>query len=182
MNLCSLRELEAFIAQFPVYQYNFINPVDVTFTERVRWICQTQCVRYGKSWSCPPGVGSVEACARHCRSYKEALFFSSLEVAENVLDFSETMKKKQPHEDITYAIEKKLRSMGYDVFALSSDSCAICDKCAYPGSRCRHPENMHPCIESQGIVVADLTEKADMDYYIDANTLIWFSLIFFKKR
>lgn len=182
MNANDRRELEAFIAQFPVYQYNFIDPEEITFTERVRWICQTQCLRFGKSWSCPPGVGTVDACKRHCRSYPQALFFSTLEEADNVLDFSETMKKKKSHEEVTYAIENHLKAMGYDVFALSSDSCAICGKCAYPDSRCRHPEKMHPCIESQGIVVADLTEKADMDYFLDQNTLIWFSLIFFRKN
>ncbi|MEE0956267.1 MAG: DUF2284 domain-containing protein [Eubacterium sp.] len=181
MNLNDKKELEAFIAQFPVYQYNFINPQEITFTERVRWICKTQCVRYGKSWSCPPGVGTVDSCAGICRSYPEALFFSSLEEAENVLDFSETMKKKQGHEDITYAIENQLKAMGFDVFTLSSDSCSICENCAYPGSRCRHPDQMHPCIESQGIVAADLTERANMDYFLDQRTLIWFSLIFFRK-
>ena len=66
-------------------------------------------------------------------------------------------------------------------FALSSDSCQLCDKCTYPRGGCRHLELMHPCIESHGIVVANLIEKNMMDYYLGEHMVIWFSMIFYKE-
>ena len=73
--------------------------------------------------------------------------------------------------------------MGYEIYTLSSDSCAICEKCAYPeGLACRHPEHMHPCIESHGIVVSDLVERLEMDYYLGERLLLWFSIIFLRGR
>ena len=47
-------EIEAFITQFPIYQYAFVKPEDIDFNERVRAICKKECPRYGNSWSCPP--------------------------------------------------------------------------------------------------------------------------------
>ena len=66
-------------------------------------------------------------------------------------------------------------------FALSSDSCQLCEKCTYPRGGCRHLELMHPCIESHGIVVANLIEKNMMDYYLGEHMVIWFSMIFYKE-
>ena len=40
---------------------------------------------------------------------------------------------------------------------------------------------MHPCIESLGIVVANLIEKNMMDYYLGEHMVIWFSMIFYKE-
>ena len=35
---------------------------ELLFSERVRYICRTECAMYGRSWACPPAVGTVEAC------------------------------------------------------------------------------------------------------------------------
>ena len=37
---------------------------------------------------------------------------------------------------------------------------------------------MIPCVESYGILVTDLAEKAGMTFMEDYNTVIWFSAIF----
>ena len=66
-----------------------------------------------------------------------------------------------------------------DVMALSTEACAICQKCAYPDAPCRHPDRMFPCVESQGILVTDLAEKHGLDF-MNGNIVVWFSLILFK--
>ena len=40
---------------------------------------------------------------------------------------------------------------------------------------------MFPCIESHGIIVANLVEKFAMDYFLGEQYIVWFSLIFFKN-
>ena len=81
----NFKNIEEYITQFPIYQYVFLNTEDIEFNNKVRTICKKECPRYGKSWSCPPAVGSVEKCMETCREYPYALLFSS--VAE-VPDYS----------------------------------------------------------------------------------------------
>lgn len=44
-------EIESFITQFPVYQYQFLKPEEIEYNDRVRAICKKECPRYGTSWS-----------------------------------------------------------------------------------------------------------------------------------
>ena len=172
----------------PVYQYAFRTPGDLLFTERVRDICRQECPRYGKSWSCPPAVGSVEACREKCLSWPHVLFFSTVAEVSDISCMEETLATRAEHERVTLAVEKDMRELGLDVYTLSSDSCAICESgadapgCAWPDAPCRFPQLMHPCIESHGIVVADLVEKCEMDYYLGERVLLWFSLVFYGKK
>ena len=114
-------------------------------------------------------------------NYDHVLFFSSIAEVDNIMDMDETVKTKSEHEKITREIEQHLKDKTLLTFALSSDSCQLCDKCTYPRGGCRHLELMHPCIESHGIVVANLIEKNMMDYYLGEHMVIWFSMIFYKE-
>ena len=174
-------DIEAFITQFPIYQYAFVEPKEIDFNERVRAICKKECPRYGNSWSCPPAVGKVDKCREECMEYPQALFFSSVTEVEDYSDLEANLKTKAEHERMTKIIEDHLRDQGLLVYTLSSDSCSICSKCAFPRERCRHPDQMHPCIESHGIVVTNLAEKCNMDYYMGERLLLWYSLIFYKN-
>ena len=180
--------IEQLICGQPVYQYAFRDPRELLFTERVREICRQECPRYGRSWSCPPAVGSVASCREKCLSWPHVLFLSTVAEVSDISSMEETLATRAAHEAVTISIENGMRAMGLDVYTLSSDSCAICESgpdapgCAYPGSPCRHPEVMHPCIESHGIVVADLVEKCEMDYYLGERVLLWFSLLFYREK
>ena len=70
--------LEEKLAQLPLYAYDFVSPGELEFSGRIRWICQHECPMYGKSWACPPGVGSVEDCEKKCRSYGSCLMIATI--------------------------------------------------------------------------------------------------------
>lgn len=173
-------KIEDLIAEYPLYQYAIIPTDRVPFSEKVRTICSAECERYGRSWSCPPAVGTVEFCEKKCNSYGQVLVFSTVAEAVETYDFASRLATKKEHEQITCQIEMAMKTLGYDVLTLSSDSCAICDSCAYPSESCRHKEQMHPCIESYGIVVTPLLEELQFDYYLSENLILWFSMIFFS--
>lgn len=175
------KEIMEDLTELPIYQYGFGETDRLLFTDRVREICRTTCARYGSSYSCPPAVGTVESCRLRCVAYPSFLFFSTVSEVNNLLNMEETLQTKGLHVEITLEVEKRLRAHGLKTYTLSSDSCSLCKNCAYPSEKCRHPEKMHPCIESHGIVVADLTEKLSMDYYLDEHTFLWFSLCFFRE-
>ena len=65
--------LEAKLAELPLYQYAFVRTSELTFSDRVRYICRTECPMYGKSWACPPAVGELEECRSRGRNLPRAL-------------------------------------------------------------------------------------------------------------
>ena len=142
----NFQSIEDYITQFPIYQYAFLSIDDIEFNDKVRTICKRECPRYGKSWSCPPAVGT-----------------------------------KREHEEITAKIEAFLKQDAWRCYTLSTDSCSICDKCTYPKKSCNHPDLMHPCIESHGILLTKNIEDNHMDYYMGEQMVLWFSLIFLRE-
>lgn len=173
-----IQDLEEYMAQFPIFQYHFFDPQELTFTERVRMICQNECERYDSTWACPPAVGSVEECEKNCKSYQKGLFFSTVAMIDDITNMEEMLKTKKEHEEIVVQIEQFLRDNQVNCLTLSSDSCDICDECAWPNGPCRHPDKMHPCIESHGIVVTELAEKYNMEYTLSMQEILWFGIIF----
>lgn len=178
--MVSHEQIEAFICQYPVYQYAFFSPEEIEFSTRVRWICQHECQRYNTTWACPPAVGTVEECKRKCLSYKECFLFSTIASVSDVINFEETLATRGEHEEITASVEAFIREQGTPCMALSTESCDICEQCAYPDGPCRHPNRMHPCLESHGIIVSELAEKFSMDFTLSPTEILWFSLIFLK--
>ncbi|MBP3479949.1 MAG: DUF2284 domain-containing protein, partial [Oscillospiraceae bacterium] len=70
--------LEQQLSQLPLYTYHFITPNELEFSDRIRWICEHECPMYGKTWACPPGVGSVNECEAKCRRYVNCLMISTI--------------------------------------------------------------------------------------------------------
>ncbi len=137
--------------------------------------------KYGSSWSCPPAIGKIAKCKDRCLEYTDALFFTSVTEVSDITNPEEKMKTKITHEKMSGIIVDFLHENGVLTYTLSSDSCAICSKCGFPKQKCRHPETMHPCIESHGIVAADLAEHCNMDYYMGENLLLRYTIIFFRQ-
>ena len=74
------------LSELPVYIYDFFDPRELEFSERIRWICQTECPKYGTTWACPPGVGTVPECREKCLSYSQCLLISSIAEVEDISD------------------------------------------------------------------------------------------------
>lgn len=171
---------EAQIAQLPICEYAWLSLEDVPFLEQVRYICQTECPRYGTSWSCPPAVGTVEECQERCRKYKNVFLFTTMEEVTDISDMEETLRTRKAHEEITRKVGAILKEKCREVLILSTESCANCQECTYPAAPCRYPEAMFPCIESYGILVTELAEKCGISFMSGGNIVTWFSLLFFN--
>ena len=173
--------LEAALAELPLYTYQFISPDDLEFTDRVRFVCQLECPMYGKTWACPPGVGSVEECHGKCKSYVNCLMISTITEVQDIANLSKTLATRAPHEELTNQVRDLMREQGVEPYILSTEACAICDRCAYlDGKPCIHPERMHPCVESHGINVLGLLEDLGLAFQYGENVVTWFSLLFYN--
>ena len=171
--------VEAQLCQLPVSQYAWIDPQTIEFSDRIRYVCEHECPMYGTSWACPPAVGTVAACRERILSYPGALVFTTLSEVDDIADLSAALATRAPHEAVTRQVRDILRQFSPDVLTLSTESCAICEHCAYPDAPCRHPERMFPCVESYGIVATALAEQNGIEFY-NGNIVTWFSLLCYR--
>ena len=173
--------LEGELRQLPLVLYEFFPTDTLVFSDKVRQICRQECPMYNTSWACPPAVGEVEACRRRCLSYPSALLLVTMAQVDDAADMSQTLPTRMPHEALTHQVLDLVRRDGTQAMALSTESCAICPRCAWPGGPCRHPDRMFPCVESHGILVTELAERFGMDFLAASNVVTWFSLILYRQ-
>ena len=172
--------LEQALSQLPLYTYHFIDPDKLEFAQRIRWICQNDCPMYGKSWACPPAVGEVPECEARCKSYANCLLISTIAEVDDIANIEATLKTRPAHEEITNEIRNLFHQQGVSPYVLSTEACAVCDRCAYlDGESCRFPEKMHPCVESHGINILPLLESLGLEFQYGENVVTWFSLLFY---
>lgn len=168
------------LSALPIYQYEFLKTIDLTFEPKVRQICSIECPMYGTTWSCPPGVGSLSQCHERCHKFEDALLISTVAEVSDIANMEETLSTRREHERITRQVRSFFTDADCETFVLSSEACAFCESCTYPGAPCRHPEEMFPCIESHCILVTALAEKFGIEYMSSPTVVTWFSLIFFS--
>lgn len=174
-------KFDEFISQYPIFEYSLLDAEKIGVYENGRTICQMECERYGTTWACPPAVGTLSECENRIRAYEKGIFFSSVAEVSDIMNMEELLSTRQAHEELTSELAHYLEEEGYETFTLSTESCDICENCAYlEGKPCRYPERMHPCLESHGVLAAVIAEEEQMEYDLGGNTILWFSLIMFR--
>lgn len=171
--------LEQALAQLPLYHFAFFRSDELTFSERVRHICKTECPMYGKSWACPPAVGAVEECRKRCLAYPELLMICTVNEVPDIENMELTLETRKEHEAITEQVAQLMRKQASEIMVLSSEACAVCSECTYPNGPCRFPEKLFPCVESHGILVTELAERCGIEFF-NGNIVTWFSVILFR--
>ena len=175
-----ITKLEAQLSELPLYIYSFIDPKALDFSDRIRWICEHECPMYGKTWACPPGVGSVSHCKAKCLSYENCLMISTITEVEDIADMEETLATRPAHEAVTNQVRDILREHGVNPYVLSTEACTLCERCAIAdGQPCRLPGKMHPCVESHGINLIPILEENGMEFQYGSNIVTWVSLLFY---
>lgn len=173
--------LEQQLSQLPLYIYTQIDPAKLEFSPRIRWICENECPMYNKTWACPPAVGSVDACKAKCQRYTNCLLISTITEVEDIADIAQTLATRPDHEEVTNEVASLLREQGIEPYVLSTEACTLCSHCAWlDGEPCRHPEKMHPCVESHGINVIPVLEEQGLTFQYGENVVTWISLLFFN--
>ena len=172
--------IEEKLQDLPLYEYAFLSTDELTFTERVRYICETECPMYNKSWACPPAVGTVESCMARVREYPNFLLISTITEISDIANMEEGLATRASHEAVTRQVRDILQSEGAETYVLSTEACADCEQCSWPDAPCRKPDRMFPCVESHGVLVTDLAEKIGLDFIISSTLITWYSLLFYR--
>lgn len=175
-----IQKLEQQMQELPLLGYFFIDPEKLEFSDRIRWICRTECPMYGKTWACPPAVGPLEQCRGNCQSYKNCLMIATVTEVNDITDINETLATRPDHEAITNQVGALLEQQGVKPYILSTEACAVCERCTWPdGQPCRHLDRMHPCVESHGINLIPILEENGIEFQFGGNVVTWVSLFFY---
>ena len=148
----------------------------IPFSSEVVAACaRNACGCYGKTWQCPPGVGTLEERRAICLSYDRAIVFTTKHDVEDSFDVEGWARARIAHERITdHVLElcpfaKRL--------AFSAEGCHLCERCTYPDAPCRFPNRARVSVEANGIFVVELARMCGIKYHNGANTVTYFSML-----
>lgn len=135
----------------------YISTKDICFLPEIRKICENnQCGDYGKTWACPPAVGSFEECRLRCLTYNSAFVFAS---SYQLADSFDWEGMEHGHKEFKQVCDRLYHLMEQPFLLLSNEGCIRCTECTYPHSPCRFPEKLFPSVEGYGIVVSELAKE-----------------------
>ncbi|MBO4367290.1 MAG: DUF2284 domain-containing protein [Clostridia bacterium] len=150
--------------------------------QEVRDICAGNgCGKYGTTWSCPPGLGTLEECRAKLMRYENFLLFSRKSDLEDSFDYEGMMEGHRAFAETAERFHEKLRKTGLDYCLLSNEGCTRCKKCTYPDAPCRFPEDQHGSLEGYGLIVADLAAAAGMKYINGKDTVTFFGMLMYNE-
>lgn len=164
-----------------IHQFAFTTTDKLVFSQGVRDLCeQNSCGHYGKTWACPPGVGTLEECHAKIMKHQNVFVFTTKHDLEDSYDFEGMMEGKDRHDEICEKIHDFFKTIySGDMLVLSGESCSRCSKCTYPDAPCRFPEKLAPSVESYGVEVNRLAKTVGVNYINGANTVTYFGCIMF---
>lgn len=170
--------------KFGIHEAAVIPVKEIIFSEGVRKLCeQNTCGRFGKTWSCPPGVGTLEECREQIMQYDAMLIYTTKHDLEDSYDWDGMMAGKEVHKKICAQVKVWVKANSSEkLLYLLDGECRLCEKCAYPNQPCRFPEDRDCSIEAFGIEVNRLAESGGIHYINGVNTVTYFSGICFGKN
>lgn len=163
-----------------IHQYAFLKTSDLIFSQEIRSLCEmNSCGQYGKTWACPPGVGTLEECKSQVLHYQNLFVFTTVHSLEDSYDFEGMMAGKEKHSRLCPDIANLFRQNYKDLLILSAEGCERCESCTYPDAPCRFPDTLYPSIESYCVEVNRLAATAGINYINGANTVTYFGCILY---
>ena len=161
-------------------EYAALSPKEIVFDDEVRAICEgNACRQYGRTWACPPGVGTVEQCRERCFAYENALLFSAAYPLEDSFDYEGMMEAHRAFKELCDRLYDLAAGRLSGFLLLSNEGCARCETCTYPHAPCRMPRRLFPSLEGFGIHVARLARQVGMRYHNGAGTVTYFGMLLY---
>ena len=162
-----------------VWQYALMTSEEICFDPEVRQACERNyCGKYGKCWTCPPGVGEPEALKAEILTYKNVFLFTTKHDIEDSFDVEGMADAHKRHDEVTRRLFYLCARNGAKL--LAAGGCSLCEKCSYPDAPCRQPDKALTSVEACGINVMETSRRAGINYINGANTVTYFTAVLFN--
>lgn len=160
------------------YEYGLVDVGDIRFSQEVRKMCEANtCQKYGKTWACPPAVGTVEECAERIRAYEKMLVLTGKYDLEDSFDFEGMVESAKAFSRSCRMFDEALKPYLERYLMFSNEGCDLCETCTYPDAPCRFPERAHGSLEANGIFVNELAKSAQVKYNNGPDTVTYFGAL-----
>lgn len=143
----------------------------------VRDMCAKGCRKHGKSWSCPPGCGSLEQCTQRIQKYRRGILVQTVGQLEDEFDGEGMIQVQSEHKERFFALVQALRKELPELLPLGSGGCDLCKTCTYPDSPCRFPEKMLSSMESYGLLVLQVCKDNGFGYHYGKDHIAYTACI-----
>ena len=154
-------------------------PLDISTIElkpEVRDMCASNsCGQYGKRWSCPPGCGTLEECAKRLEGYTCGILVQTVGDVEDGFDFEAMMEIEEEHKEHFTEMLNALTETGRKVLPIGAGCCTHCVKCTYPDEPCRFPEKQISSMEAYGMLVLEICKANNLQYYYGSDKMAYTS-------
>ena len=181
--LNAFQALQQYILSLGAYRVGVVAVEDISFEPEFRQLCESNaCGMYGRSWMCPPLIGSVDELIAQAKTYRTAIVYQTVDALEDSYDFEGMMAAGEKINRLSQTLRHHMRKMGEDTsLFLGSGGCRICARCAKLDNKpCRFPGEAMSSLEAYGINVSELARTAGMKYINGVDTVTYFGAVFLK--
>ena len=157
-----------------------VNMSALTPLEEVRAMCEAdRCGRYGRSWACPPGCGTLEHTRARIEMYSEGILVQSTAELADEFDYQGIMRLTEEHKRRFADFARQARLVYPDCLPLTAGTCMLCRTCTYPDRPCRYPNRRLSSMEAYGLFVSDVCTKSGLRYNYGPRTLTFTSCVLY---
>ena len=146
--------------------------------EEVRSMCSADmCKSYGKSWSCPPAVGSIERAKERAEAYRRGIIVQTAGALADSFDMDGTAEIMKRHRKSFDTLVRQVKHFYPDCLPMGAGTCRLCRSCTYPDRPCRHPDKMVSSMEAYGLLVSDVAIRSGLKYNYGENSMCFTSCV-----
>ncbi len=165
------------LAALGITDFGYISTEEIVFSPEVRTLCEgNMCRNYGKTWACPPAVGTCDECRAELLRYPRALVFAARYPLEDSFDFE---GMAEGHREFKAVCDRLYERLEKPYLLLSNEGCKRCKTCTYPQAPCCFPDKLFPSLEGYGMLVNKLAKSAGIPYIGGPNTVSYFGMVCF---
>jgi predicted metal-binding protein len=151
------------------------------FRPEVRAMCaDDRCGNYGKTWTCPPGCGTLEEITARAAQYSVGVLLQSTGQLEDKFDVETMLDTGKLQKERMDALLPQVRALYPNCLPMGAGGCGQCAQCTYPDAPCRHPDLAYPSMEAYGLVVSDVCRASGVPYYYGENTITYTGCILLR--
>jgi predicted metal-binding protein len=149
----------------------------ITLSTEVRKLCeQNTCGYFGKNWTCPPAVDSIDIFRKKFEAYHTLLIVYRVYSVKSSFDWEGMKNGAIDFKDRLLAMKREMDAASPEAqfHVLGAGGCHLCEPCAYvEGEPCRNPDDAIVSMEACGIDVMRLMKENDLPYYNGKNTVTY---------
>lgn len=176
-----MQDLDALLAMAGALGFDHVGALDpaaLVFRPEVRAMCEdNRCGKYAKTWTCPPGCGTLQTLSARAAGCRGGVIVQSTGQLEDNFDVETMLETGKLQGERFDELVLRARTRWADCLPMGAGGCDRCASCGYPDTPCRFPALAFPSMEAYGLIVADVCRDSGMAYYYGPGTITYTSCL-----